>query len=154
MMSPSRGKLPITRCSPGSGTLGKASRPPVRGASHLRRVSLGSGGVPILVVFAFMTGCGPLIGTQPPSQPAPSSTPSPSRPGQPPAPTPVQLPTPQPGRAAVALEPITETTAVDPILDSPWARASDMEVRIQGWVESFQTREASLFRTTLARMGR
>ncbi len=153
MMSPSRGKLPITRCSPGSGT---ASRSPVRGASHLRRASLRGGGVPILVAFAFVTGCGPLIGTQSPPQAAPSSTPSPVRPGQPPAPAhaPVQLPTPQPGRAAVALGPITEPTMVDPILDSPWARASDMEVRIQGWVESFQTREASLFRTTLARMGR
>jgi membrane-bound lytic murein transglycosylase D len=42
----------------------------------------------------------------------------------------------------------------DAILESPWSEVPGMEEEIQRWVESFQTREASLFRQTLARMGR
>lgn len=43
---------------------------------------------------------------------------------------------------------------MDPILDSPWARTSEMEGRVQAWIESFRTREVSLYRTSLVRMGR
>jgi membrane-bound lytic murein transglycosylase D len=43
---------------------------------------------------------------------------------------------------------------VDVILDSPWARTAEMDERVQAWIESFQTREAPRFRTSLARMGR
>ncbi|MCJ7627177.1 MAG: transglycosylase SLT domain-containing protein, partial [Longimicrobiales bacterium] len=57
-------------------------------------------------------------------------------------------------RAPAVLRPATEPTKVDPILDSPWARAAEMDPKVQEWIESFQTREASLFRTSLARMGR
>jgi len=141
MTSPSRGKLPITRCSPGSGILGITSRPPV----------LWAGGFCILVFFSFVTGCGPLVGPQSSPEPIPSSPVPPARPS---APTPVQLPTSQPRRAVVALEPIIEPVTVDPILDSPWARTPEMDAKVQEWMESFQTREASLFRTTLSRMGR
>ena len=49
---------------------------------------------------------------------------------------------------------MAEAGDIDLILDSPWARTDEMEVRVQEWIESFQGREASLFRTTLARMGR
>ncbi|MFH1763198.1 MAG: transglycosylase SLT domain-containing protein [Gemmatimonadota bacterium] len=52
------------------------------------------------------------------------------------------------------LRPITEAITVDPILDSPWARAAEMDPKVQRWIESFQTRDAFLFRTSLARMGR
>jgi membrane-bound lytic murein transglycosylase D len=43
---------------------------------------------------------------------------------------------------------------LDPILDSPWARTPAMEERVQDWIVSLQGREASVFRTSLARMGR
>jgi len=43
---------------------------------------------------------------------------------------------------------------LDPILDSPWARAEGIAEDVRYWVESFQTREADLFREGLARMGR
>ena len=42
----------------------------------------------------------------------------------------------------------------DPILESPWVRVEGMEEEVQRWIESFQTREAGLFRETLVRMGR
>jgi membrane-bound lytic murein transglycosylase D len=42
----------------------------------------------------------------------------------------------------------------DPILESPWSEVPGMEEEVQRWIESFQTREASLFRETLVRMGR
>lgn len=42
---------------------------------------------------------------------------------------------------------------MDPILDSPWARAEGMEEEVQRWIESFQTRESGLFREALVRVG-
>jgi membrane-bound lytic murein transglycosylase D len=42
----------------------------------------------------------------------------------------------------------------DPILDSPWAQGSEMEEKIQDWIDSFQTRESDLMRECLVRMGR
>jgi membrane-bound lytic murein transglycosylase D len=42
---------------------------------------------------------------------------------------------------------------MDPILDSPWALTPEMDEKVQRWIESFRTREAELFRTTLSRMG-
>jgi membrane-bound lytic murein transglycosylase D len=54
----------------------------------------------------------------------------------------------------VVLETITTPVELDPILDSPWARNPEMESRVQEWIYSFQTREAPLFRISLARIGR
>jgi membrane-bound lytic murein transglycosylase D len=108
-------------------------------------------GVSLLALFSFMTGCGPLVGTQSPPEPTPSSTP-PAQASVPSHP-PVQPPVLVPGGNAVPPQPVTEPITVDPILDSPWARDAEMDARVLRWVESFQTREASLFRVTLSRMG-
>lgn len=42
---------------------------------------------------------------------------------------------------------------MDAILDSPWARAPEIQEEVDRWIESFQGREASQFREALARMG-
>ncbi len=47
----------------------------------------------------------------------------------------------------------SRTFAVDPILDSPWARASEMDEKVRDWIDSFQNRESDLMRASLARMG-
>ena len=104
-----------------------------------------------LVLFAFMTGCGPIVGTQPRSQPTPAVNSAGEAP--PPVGAPIQEPTLEPRRTPIGTNPFTESIAMDPILDSPWAQTQEMDQRVQEWIHSFQTREASLFRTTLARMG-
>ena len=142
MTSPLLGKLPIIRCSMGACPVHLASRPPTPR----------SRGVSVLALFGFLTGCGPLVGTQSFPEPTPSSTPAAG--ALPPVRTLVQAPTQEPLRAPVAPQPITEPIRVDPILDSPWAKTAEMDAKVLRWVESFQTREAPLFRTTLARMGR
>jgi membrane-bound lytic murein transglycosylase D len=102
--------------------------------------------------MAGVTGCGPIVGGPSPKGPTPSMAP----PGDslPPAESPIQLPPIETLGGPVPQMPVAESLTVDPILDSPWARSAAMEPKIQEWIESFQTREASRLRTTLARMGR
>jgi membrane-bound lytic murein transglycosylase D len=66
----------------------------------------------------------------------------------------VQVPVSEPARRSLPVAPLAETRYSDPILDSPWARTEEMEGKVQEWMESFQGREANLFRSTLSRMGR
>lgn len=98
------------------------------------------------------SGCGSLVQATPspgirnPTPPSPAS-PDPLRVN-------VERPPAEPVKAGSLVDPPTGPVRLDPILDSPWARADGMEARIQAWIESFQGREAELYRTALTRMGR
>lgn len=50
--------------------------------------------------------------------------------------------------------PEVESLPADPILNSPWATAPGMDEKVEEWVESFQGREARLYRLSLERKGR
>lgn len=100
-------------------------------------------------------GCGPLVGSLPgPPQAAPPATVREPVEGPSPSPVPASVNLSNP--AVVELLPNSPPSPADtdPILGSPWARAPEMEARVQEWIVSFQTREATLFRATLERMGR
>lgn len=95
-----------------------------------------------------ITGCGTLVGPEPSPTPKGTSTPRPAV--QPPSQSPAQS-----GNAGVPLVlPHPPLEPLDPILDSPWANAPEMEEDVRFWLESFQTREADLLRESLVRMGR
>ena len=119
-------------------------------------------GVLVTALLGILTGCGSLVGVQSPGEPTPSADPTTGAPTTgaptagtpPPVQAPVHVPSPGPQRSPVAPQPITESISVDPILGSPWARAAEMDPKVQAWIESFQNREASLFRASLARRGR
>jgi len=107
----------------------------------------------MLAVSGVLVGCSALVGTPPPStfppmNPAPEEIPAPRLD---PAPVRPHLPDRRTGPVAPGANPTP--ISVDPILGSPWAHAAGMDERVQRWIESFRTREASLFRATLARMG-
>ena len=108
---------------------------------------IGRGGL-ALFLLAFSAGCGTLVGTQ--ATPPPEATPSPRPTVQRPSPTPAQKGS-DPLPVVVAAD---RPGPVDPILDSPWAKAQVMEEEVQFWIESLQTREAGLLRESLARIGR
>jgi len=103
-----------------------------------------------LLLLPTLTGCGSLVGAGSAPAPEPAPPPSPRSPLR-------RLAVPQP-RSDVEEEPgrIPRPASVplDPILDSPWAWANGMEEEVSYWLESFQTREAGLFRESLVRMGR
>lgn len=85
--------------------------------------------------------------------PPPSAGPEPatlSRPVVPDPSPPLPRPEMEPGSLAL---PRPEAAPVDPILDSPWATAPGMREDVLYWMESFQTREADLFRESLRKMG-
>ncbi len=102
-----------------------------------------------LFLFA-LTGCGTLAGPAPAQGPAPDGK---SLPPLPVASPPAPFHRPKSDTDALRV-PRTASGPLDPILDSPWARDVGMEEDIAYWLESFQTREADLFRETLTRMGR
>ena len=106
----------------------------------------------ILMAAVAQVGCSPVVGLHSPSGPAQPEPLPPQAPSGAVSEAPPQPPLPMP--AMVSPMPDPGPISMDPILDSPWARTSEMEARVQKWIESFQTREASLFRTSLARMGR
>ncbi len=116
---------------------------------------LRAGGFPLALLAACLlaSGCGNLVGTTVSTAPAPPAEP-PIPSSTEPAPTrldPVLLSDPTPGPVTTA--PLAEAREFDPILDSPWAQREEMEAEVQRWIESFQGREAPLFRTSLERMG-
>lgn len=99
----------------------------------------------LLLLF---TGCGRFAGAPGSPEPAATAAPPAAR-----VPSPPLSVTGEPP-SALPLEPVAGAGGFDPILDSPWARAPEMEAQVQRWIHSFQTRESELFRATLARMGR
>lgn len=110
------------------------------------------GGLPILLLSALLTGCGSLAGPPPAPRPGGAEASEPSV--TPPLEVPVQGLVSEAPAKANQLEIFSPPLRVDPILDSPWALTPEMEEKIQFWIESFQNREAELYRTALARMGR
>lgn len=122
------------------------SRPSGAGARTGRRTSAS----PMLLGLAAMalSACGPMAGVRPVEDPSPPPQASPDLP-----PPTVLLPEEEP--ALLAQPEVTpDPIVLDAILDSPWARTPAMEERVQEWIESMRGREASYFRTSLARMGR
>ena len=110
--------------------------------------------VPALLAAAFplalsVVGCGPLVVGVPP---APASSP-PAEPSSAPPP-PILVPEEEEPLPVFTPKHIPDPVVIDPILDSPWARSPVMEASVQRWIESMQEREASYYRTSLARMGR
>lgn len=104
-----------------------------------------------LALVVFLSGCGSLVGSSDTTRPVSPGGDEISRT----VPTDVPPPEVNPARGIPASETIAgDPIRVDPILDSPWALEPDMEARVQRWIESFQGREAEVFGTTLARMGR
>jgi membrane-bound lytic murein transglycosylase D len=101
-----------------------------------------------LLLGVVVTGCGPMVGARPGPEPSPPLEPPPV------LETPPVFPVEEEPVPIVVPEPIPVAIVLDPILDSPWARTPAMEARVQEWIESMQGREATLFRTSLARMGR
>ena len=99
----------------------------------------------LLAVPILLGGCGTLVGG---SSPAPE-----------PAPLPPLLEDPSPDQNLPPVVPTTssplplESPSVDPILDSPWARAPGMHEEVERWIQSFQGPEAEQFRRALIRMG-
>ena len=110
--------------------------------------------VPAMVLLGLtaLTGCGSLVEAPTPGTPAPASEPRTHAPV--PSPLPSDAPMASPRGGTVPGKPSVESSTADPILGSPWASTPEMEARVQEWVESFQTREDSLYRASLARMGR
>lgn len=99
----------------------------------------------LLFVSVWLAGCGSLVGKAPPVQePAPL----------PPLlenPAPVVAPDPNPVSSMPAVE--GDPVSVDPILDSPWARAPGMQEEVDRWIRSFEGPESREFRRSLVRMG-
>ena len=102
--------------------------------------------LPFLLLTPFLWGCGSLVGTAPEAGgPGPTPAPRVRVPVSPPEPL-------SPSSDVPAHPPVTG--ALDPILDSPWARDPALEREIQRWMQSLQTREAPRLRRSLVRMGR
>lgn len=109
----------------------------------------GTGGSLLLLFALLLSGCGSLIGVNPPPEVAPAPAPGPR----------VEFPSPLPPSTPRGQESgeglgISVSAPADPILESPWALAEEMEEEVQRWIESFQTRESGLFLETLVRMGK
>lgn len=122
-------------------------------------IGFGGTGALITAMAVSLTACGSVVGSPsapepvpPPTQPA-RNHPSQNRPRPEPR-RPISSPSPKTNGTIVGSTSIAEPISADPILGSPWATTAEMDARVQAWIESFQTREKSLFRTTLARMGR
>ncbi len=99
----------------------------------------------LVVISVALAGCGPVVGVPP--------SPGPTPPRNVPVDSP-PTPAPRVESAPVLIGgPEPRVASVDPILDSPWAQHPEMDVKVQAWVRSFQTREASVFRETLVRKG-
>lgn len=90
-------------------------------------------------------GCRSLAGPTPNAEPAPRVHPRVPALSNPPAAEEDGRPVLPPSSSSAA--------AVDPILDSPWAQTSEMDAKVQEWIDSFQNRESDLMRACLARMG-
>lgn len=97
-------------------------------------------------VVLSLSACGSIAGGPPPAETPPSLPPLLQDPV-----SEEKSPEPAPDKPLVE---VPGSTAVDPILDSPWAREPGMQQEVQRWMESFQGREAPRFREALARMGR
>ena len=102
----------------------------------------------VVLATVALGGCGPLVGVPAGVGPAPPPDPLPAPP--PPLPLPLEE---EPYLLEIPVD-VPVPILLDPILDSPWARTPAMEEAIQGWITSLVGREASFFRTSLARMGR
>jgi membrane-bound lytic murein transglycosylase D len=97
--------------------------------------------------LVLLSGCRSVTGPAP----AQGNAPAPRTRVEAPSPPPT---TPPDGPVPVPLEEESGPAFADAILESPWSEVPGMEEEVQRWIESFQTREASLFRETLVRMGR
>jgi membrane-bound lytic murein transglycosylase D len=152
-MSPSPGRLRITpfRGPLRDGAGGKNLPAPIlvqtnRNAQRLDPPRRWMGVFPLIVVL-LLSGCGSLVGAGSSVETTPGPLPREDSLAL------VLPPRPQAQRLRKLSEASVPVLA-DPILESPWVQADGMEDEVQRWIESFQTREAGLFREALARIGR